>query len=235
MAATFENRSTTVMGLAVELKESTAEVHDQAEGALFVKCFMAGSIDREDHAAHLRALLSVYAALEEGMRQHKDHPVLSNIYFPVLERSEKIKEDLAFLIGNDWESKMPETEAARSYGERLRNLAEKNPVRLAAHAYTRYLGDLSGGQILKKMAQKHLGLEEDGLAFYNFDIEKAGSFKDEYRSRLDQLPVNEEEKKEILEEAKEAFLLNGKIFAEIEGQLRSKIPEDELNKLLQAT
>lgn len=221
------------MGLAAELKESTAEVHDQAEGALFVKCFMAGSIDKEDHAAHLRALLCVYEALEEGMRKHKDHPVLSNIYFPALERVANIKEDLAFLAGKDWESKLPETEAARNYADRLRNLAENNPVRLAAHAYTRYLGDLSGGQILKKMAQKHLGLEEDGLAFYKFDIEKAGTFKDEYRTRLDQLPVNEDEKKEIIEEAKEAFLLNGKIFAEIEGQLRAKIPPEDLNKLLQ--
>lgn len=222
------------MGLAAELKESTAEVHNQAEGALFVKCFMAGSIDREDHTAHLRALLSVYEALEEGMRKHKDHPVLSNIYFPALERSAKIKEDLAFLAGKDWESKLPETEAARNYADRLRKLAENNPVRLVAHAYTRYLGDLSGGQILKKMAQKHLGLEQDGLAFYRFDIEKPGTFKDEYRSRLDQLPLNDTEKKEIIEEAKDAFLLNGKIFAEIEGQLRSKISKEEISKLLQS-
>ena len=44
-------------------------------------------------------------------------------------------------------------------------IAKEEPYLLIAHHYTRYLGDLSGGQILKNIAQKALNLDQQGLAF----------------------------------------------------------------------
>ena len=57
---------------------------------------------------------------------------------------------------------------------RINQISKEKPELLVAHAYTRYLGDLSGGQILKKIAQRGMGLQgSEGLAFYEFDkIEK---------------------------------------------------------------
>ncbi len=46
--------------------------------------------------------------------------------------------------------------------------AADNGERLIAHAYTRYLGDLSGGQILKRLLERSLGLGPDALSFYEF-------------------------------------------------------------------
>ena len=40
------------------------------------------------------------------------------------------------------------------YVNRINQISEEKPELLVAHAYTRYLGDLSGGQILKKIAQE---------------------------------------------------------------------------------
>lgn len=61
------------------------------------------------------------------------------------------------------------------YVERLRYLgrpeATPEEVRLlASHAYVRYLGDLSGGQMMKRKIAKSYELYDDGegLAFYNF-------------------------------------------------------------------
>ena len=48
--------------------------------------------------------------------------------------------------------------------------ASPNPSRLLAHAYVRYLGDLSGGQFIRRRICKAYGLEEGvgGVSFYDF-------------------------------------------------------------------
>lgn len=63
-----------------------------------------------------------------------------------------------------------------AYTSRLRALvsndtATPGPAGLLAHAYVRYLGDLSGGQFLRRRIAKAYGLDEEGEAgveFYDF-------------------------------------------------------------------
>ena len=38
-----------------------------------------------------------------------------------------------------------------------------------AHHYTRYLGDLSGGQAIGRLMKRHFGFETNGILFYLFD------------------------------------------------------------------
>ena len=81
------------------------------------------------------------------------------------------------------------------------------------------MGDLSGGQILKGIAQKALGLKEDGLAFYEFPeiIDKKG-FKESYRRVLDTMvPATQKDVDGIVVEANYAFRLNMYMFEEIQG------------------
>uniref|UniRef100_A0A673BPX0 Uncharacterized protein n=1 Tax=Sphaeramia orbicularis TaxID=375764 RepID=A0A673BPX0_9TELE len=50
-----------------------------------------------------------------------------------------------------------------------RRLAKRTPGCWWPMAYTRYLGDLSGGQVLGKITQKSLGLSsKEGLSFFTF-------------------------------------------------------------------
>jgi len=58
----------------------------------------------------------------------------------------------------------------QEYVQRLEECGKENPELLIAHAYTRYLGDLSGGQILKRLAQRNYGLKSDGTNFYDFPL-----------------------------------------------------------------
>ena len=77
--------------------------------------------------------------------------------------------------------------ATQVYVDRLAQTADSLP-RYAAHAYTRYLGDLSGGQIIKRMLQRHYGFTSEGIAFYDFPRStRLKPFKDVYRERLDAL------------------------------------------------
>ena len=93
------------------------------------------------------------------------------------------------------------------------------------HHYTRYLGDLSGGQIVKNIAQKAMNLgENDGLNFYSFpEIADEKAFKTTYRAAMDQLPIDQPMADRMVEEANHAFHLNMKMFQELEGNLVAAI------------
>ena len=55
------------------------------------------------------------------------------------------------------------------YKGRLEHLADSDPIRLLAHAYVRYLGDLSGGQFIRRRIAKAYELEDGaGVSFYEF-------------------------------------------------------------------
>ena len=60
--------------------------------------------------------------------------------------------------------------ALREYTSRLRDLTvAPDPAPLLAHAYVRYLGDLSGGQIIRRHVVDVYGLDDDtGAQFYQF-------------------------------------------------------------------
>jgi heme oxygenase len=83
-----------------------------------------------------------------------------------------------------------------------------------AHAYTRYLGDLSGGQLLKKIAQRAMNLSSgDGLAFYEFNsISDEQEFKQNYKRAMDSLPLTTDLAEQIVAEANLSFTMNMKMF-----------------------
>lgn len=211
------------MELAGKLKEHTSVVHRQTENSFFMKCFIRGMLEREEYVRLLASLWPLYESLEDAMRRNRTHRIAGKLYFRELERLQNLEEDLQYLMGSRWKE-IPVPEASKTYAKRLRELMIDHPHRLVAHAYVRYLGDLSGGQILKKIASKTLGLDRQGLRFYHFDgIVDADTFKTSYRARLDSLPVSEEEEKDILEEALLSFEMNGHIFQELEGPVRLRL------------
>ncbi|OCF40573.1 heme oxygenase 2 [Kwoniella heveanensis CBS 569] len=107
------------------------------------------------------------------------------------------------------------------------------PSRLLAHAYVRYLGDLSGGQFIGARVKKSYNLQGDkGTKFYYFEFQKGAAVGDEesradakkrlnevkdwYRRGMDE-GVGEDKllKAELVEEANIAFSLNTDLFSVI--------------------
>ena len=118
-----------------------------------------------------------------------------------------------------WREKAKPSEACNTYCYRIREVAENDPYLLIAHHYTRYIGDLSGGKILRGIAKKALNPPVgEGLHFYDFPrIEDAKAWKDEYRAVLDGLNFDEQQKNALITEANYAFRLNMYMFDEIQG------------------
>ncbi|ELK27591.1 Heme oxygenase 1 [Myotis davidii] len=192
--------------------------------------FQKGQVTREGFKLVMASLYHIYKALEEEIERNKENPVYAPLYFPEeLHRRAALEQDLAFWYGPDWQETIPYTQATRRYGQRLQEVGRRQPELLVAHAYTRYLGDLSGGQVLKKIAQKALDLPSsgEGLSFFTFpNIDSATKFKQLYRSRMNSLEMTPEVKGRIIEEAKTAFLLNIQLFEELQ-ELLPRNPEDQ--------
>jgi heme oxygenase len=215
------------VALASQLREGTKKSHTMAENTGFVSCFLKGVVDKASYRTLVSDLFFVYTAMEEeiGRLRAAGHPVVGPVGFPELDRRETLEQDLAFYFGDNWRSSVQATPAAQEYVARIRQVAQEAPELLVGHHYTRYIGDLSGGQILKNIAQKAMNLgEHDGLRFYEFEaIPDEKGFKANYRATLDNLPIDQAMADRIVEEANHAFHLNMKMFQELEGNLVAAI------------
>ena len=209
------------VNLSTMLREGTKKSHTMAENVGFVKCFLKGVVEKKSYRRLVTSLYFVYSAMEEEMERLKDHPVISKIYYPELNRKQSLEEDLHFYYGANWRDEIKNSPAGKAYVERIREVAQTEPELLVAHCYTRYLGDLSGGQILKKISQRAMNLSDgEGTAFYEFDqIPDEKAFKNEYRQAMDELPIDMVTAEKIVDEANAAFGRNMELFEELEGNL----------------
>ena len=203
-----------------EIKEGTKKSHSAAENTKFVASFLKGVLDPEEYRKLITNFWYVYETMEERLQETND-PFVNEIkkWNVLLFRTAFIQRDLRYYYGPMWREKQIPTEACNKYCYRINEIAEKDPYLLIAHHYTRYIGELSGGQILKGIAKKALNPREgEGLHFYDFPlIEDAKAFKTEYRSTLDNLKLSREQKDALVEEANYAFKLNIDMFNEMKG------------------
>jgi heme oxygenase (biliverdin-producing, ferredoxin) len=219
--------------LARKLREGTSQAHTMAESADFIKCFLKGVVEKTSYRKLLANFYFVYSTLEEALERHRDHPVLKGVYLPVLFRKNSLEHDLVFYYGSDWQRQVQPSVACEAYLKRIRELSATAPELLIAHCYTRYMGDLSGGQILKGIAERAMGLQEgQGTAFYRFEaIQDEKAFKQRYRQTLDEMPLTEAQVDAIVTEANVSFQYNMKMFQELEGSLIKAIGQMVYNTL----
>ncbi|CEG67815.1 hypothetical protein RMATCC62417_04181 [Rhizopus microsporus] len=217
--------------LASAMREGTKVIHRAAETSVFTKRFLKGDINTDEYGRYINSLYFVYRYMEGLLEEYKEHPVVKLIYFPIeLNRREALEKDLAFFYGPDRleELTKPETmtPAVKNYVSAMRDACNQDPALLIAHSYSRYLGDLSGGQILAKRLKKHiLKLDEkdgewdsaDGLNFYYFNnLGNQAEFKNFYRERLNAAKVTAKTRELIVTEAVKSFELNIALFDEIQ-------------------
>jgi heme oxygenase len=220
--------------LSESLKSGTAVSHQAAEDVHFVRNFIRGEIDRGLYSKLIVGLYHVYDALEDALDAHAPQH-FSSCHFPAqIQRRESLAEDMDFWNGT---LAVPASPATVDYVERIRSIAAgDNPLLLLAHAYTRYLGDLSGGKVLARVACRALQLDRhtmEGLAFYQFEkIPSAKVFKDVYRQALDDLPLTALQIEGLVAEANVAFVLNMRLFEELD--VHASVPGAKVRPLADA-
>jgi heme oxygenase (biliverdin-producing, ferredoxin) len=203
-----------VQPLSAAMKNGSTAEHEAAEQSPFVAELLAGRVNARGYADYLRRLRAIYGALEDAVRTRRTDPLVAAVYDPALERVPAIDADLAHWAPGT--AHIVESPAAQAYRDRIASASWGGA--LLAHHYTRYLGDLSGGQIVGKMLDRTFGLNGAGLAFYKFPV-RAKPYKDEYRARLDGLTLDADEIGRTVDEVKVAFRLNQGLFDELAGNL----------------
>ena len=214
--------------LAQRLREGTKHSHTAAENTAFMKCFLKGIVEREPFRKLLANLYFVYSTLEAELYRHQEHPAIAPMLFPELHRTANLEKDLVFYYGDTWREQIVPLPAGQVYVDRLRQISESDPVLLLAHAYTRYMGDLSGGQALKKIIRSAMNLPPDqGTNLHEFEQlptpEDKKAFKQKYRQSLNSLPLDETTIERIIEEANYAFTLNRDVVHELEDEVKAAI------------
>lgn len=201
--------------LAQALRESTAALHREAERAGFMGELLRGRVTRGGYSALLRNLHALYLKLETHLTRHATEPAIARAWLPELAREAALASDLEALHGAHWEREIPLQPAMIGYVLRLDDLAQTAPRVLLSHAYVRYLGDLSGGQIVRRVIASALDLGEgSGQAFYQFS-EAPGLLAARLRSAFDAIALEPEERAQLLDEARHAFRIHVALFEQL--------------------
>lgn len=201
------------------LREGTWSDHGDSEHATFMEDIMRGTGTLQDYIDLVAQHYFMYEALEQSARQVSEDPAFVGFHPPALERLRTLEADLKHLIGDDWRERIEPVPATAAYAARMREVGDEGWVAgVVAHHYTRYLGDLSGGQfIARRVAQQH-GLLGDGIAFYDFSqLGSLDDFKNGYRAELDRLgeQLSDEERARMLDEVRAAYRFNTEVFIDL--------------------
>lgn len=217
----FPSATDTVEPFATRLRTHTQEAHTRAESAGFMNDLMGGAGSTEDYVALLGQYYFIYDALERSGERFRTDSVGRNFVDDALLRNESIAADLHFFLGGGWRETLNALPATSAYVATLDALVARGSAEFVAHHYLRYLGDLSGGQIIRVMVQRHYGIPDEGLSFLRFPrVEKPKTYKDSYRVALNEAPWTEKDHNDFIAEVDYAYGLNYELFTEL-GEARS--------------
>jgi heme oxygenase len=202
------------------IRTASQTQHTEAENSTFMSDLLGGRLGVDAYARYTEQLWFVYQALESPAHTAAlaAHPVTAPFLRPELLRLPALERDLDHLLPAGWQHRARPLPATVAYTARIAETARDWPAGYVAHHYTRYLGDLSGGQVIRGIAEKTWGFTRkgDGVRFYVFDaIGNPAAFKRDYRGWLDALPLDDLEKQRVVDECRGAFALNTRLFADL--------------------
>ncbi|MEF3405275.1 biliverdin-producing heme oxygenase [Agromyces sp. CCNWLW203] len=197
------------LDVAALVRAASADDHKAAESRGYIVQLMGGELSLAEYTRYLAQFGWVYEALEERGSRDGDPAVFD----PELARLAAIEADLAALGAADWRTAHPALPATAEYAAHLRAVSDDD-VRYLAHHYTRYLGDLSGGQAIARLVARHYGATPEQLSFYRFDIAEDGvvRYKRGYREAMNDLALAPEQVDVLIAEVRTSFRMNSAIF-----------------------
>jgi heme oxygenase len=172
---------------------------------------LRGNLSRRQYTVWLLNLQAIYTALEGGLAHT---PTDAANDFTPLYRAHAIAKDIAFLAPTE---DVTLCEATRRYVARLQDLSASGSRLLLAHAYVRYLGDLHGGQLLRRCVARVLQSDgTQGLDFYDFGSpERVAELIQGFRDGLNALTLDATESEALAQEARLGFSLHIELFQQL--------------------
>jgi heme oxygenase (biliverdin-producing, ferredoxin) len=202
--------------LVQRMRARTAEPHLRAEQSGIVAAILAGQVSQSGYALYLRNLLPVYLAMEHALRCNRDRPGIGYLAQPSIYRASSIIADLGNFAGSGWAVSLPLLASGERYAARVTRAGRGDGALLIAHAYTRYLGDLNGGRILRRRLVRRFG-RDFPAAFTEFtSISDVGAFTTRFSAALNRAGDSVSDAEPVVQEAAIAFEMNIQLSREVD-------------------
>ncbi|PWJ53963.1 heme oxygenase [Quadrisphaera granulorum] len=206
-------------GFAARLRRETAEAHGAAERSPFMEELLSGALAPQALTTFLAQVHQLYAVLEPAVDALRHDVVVAPFADDRLRRLPAVSADLRAHAGEDWHEHLVPLPATERYAQRLQEVAVW-PAGLVTHHYLRYLGDLSGGQVVRRLLARAYGWPEAELRSWDFpEVPSPKRYRDHYRSLLDAAPWDDAERDRVVEEARRGYRLNEELFTELSALL----------------
>jgi heme oxygenase len=156
----------------MSLKELTREKHTAAEATKFMQAVFKKSMPKEIWADYTYNKMLVYGAIETKSRAEG---LLNDL--PDIDRAYRLYQDAKEMTdGNFPKFRQPVIDYHRY-------ILDLEPGKVAAHLYVWHMGDLFGGQMIKKML--------DNVPHRNLEFKDVDGLKTAIRAKLDDSLGNE--------------------------------------------
>ena len=196
------------------MKEETLEAHDESKDSGFAVTIMSGEWSPLAFVEWQRALFPVYNTLETVLKKNRKDPILSIFDHRKLDRSERILHDLA-TYGVDPVLDPSPLPCVQDYVACVADTDGSTPRVLAYH-YTRYMGDMIGGQVIARSMKEKYGMSDDSLTCYDFkDLGDLHHYRKNYKILIELLPWSDEEREQFVDEIKTAYKINAVLFEQL--------------------
>ena len=177
MASRSERRQKSVGGvspsppaatLTDEMRRASKDIHDTSDRLVNVKLGLVLTSPGL-YGEALALFYPIFAKIEDIIELHKGHEQIGKIY-PLLElirRAPGFRKDMEYYLTSDRRTELDqmvqrgENSVMEEFLRHLDRISKEDPVLILAYIYHEYAGILAGGQIIRRIVQKALGLSKD--------------------------------------------------------------------------
>lgn len=196
------------------MKKETWNEHEASKDSNFAKGIMSGEFGKRGFIEWQKALYPIYVKLETILKKNRKDPVLHVFDHRKLDRADCIYADLQKL-GSDPILDPSQLKSIVPYVAAIEK-ASAVPQRLMAYHYTRYMGDMNGGQVIARAMENVCGIDKEALSCYDFsELGDTYHYRKQYKTLLELSPWTEGEREAFIDEAKIAYARNADLFEEL--------------------
>jgi heme oxygenase len=189
-------------GVMELLKESTSELHKEAEAHPFQQAMIRGRLTYESYAGYLSQMLAVHGALESALRRNSALPAVQAVVRPHHFREHLLLEDLAgFRVEPE-----PALPATQVFIESMLLRISGEPVSILGFLYV-LEGSTNGSKFIARSVQRALGLEGNrGTKYLNPHADRQTERWAGFKAEMARLEWNDADRGSLVCAATEMFL-----------------------------
>lgn len=236
---------TDIGALGNRININTRKEHDVVDKTVSLKFAVAlrdGKIYRQGIQGFYHVFKTIEILINQELQQKprsKTGDLLASFWDEKISRTEPLTRDLLYFYDNDPKKfEAPIREEQIDFVNHIYKVHQEKPHVLLAYCHVMYLALFAGGKVLRSSLAKATGLfpQVDGQTteqvslygtnLFQFDVEDDQVLRQSYKREYELATRNaltEQEKLDIIEEAKEIYKRNAKMIRGIERHNREKI------------